>query len=469
MRQILLTCVFLFAFLFAAPLFVEACDCPLAGPPCESFWNTDVVFSGQVTEIKETPVKPVAQNDDPFSYQRRTRTIRFAVNESFRGIEEKSVELKTGMGGGDCGFDFENGQSYLVYAYRNKETGVLGTGICTRTRVLSKATEDLEYFRGLKDAKSGGTVYGTVEQRHICKSGECRPNAPLPNILLTLTGNGNKYETTTDEKGEYRLSNLTAGEYALRLNIPEGLTGHEKERKIKILEKGCAETYHLLETKTFLSGRILTDENAPAAKIAVNLIPIDQIGERHHKDKQYASTDENGRYVFKSIPAGTYYLGVRLDGMRDIDFPYPRTFYPGTTDLKNAVPVTIVEGKVIENFDFALVKKLKTGTIQGVVLMPDGKPAAKASVCLEEVEYTEGSICRAGIETDEQGHFAFTVMNGLRYLIRSHINTANGQQRHAEPVEASGSGDSSAAGVKLVISEASGSCEKCRMWKRNKK
>ncbi|HEX8637455.1 MAG TPA: hypothetical protein VF692_05285 [Pyrinomonadaceae bacterium] len=467
MRQTFSICAFLFAFLFVSPFFVEACSCMSAGPPCESFWNTDVVFSGRVTEIGAAPERPVFKSGDKYLAAFPMRAVRFAVDESFRGTTEKSVEIQTGMGGGDCGFRFEIGQSYLVYAYRNKETGTLGTGICTRTQVLSQATEDLEYFRGLKDAKAGGTVYGKVTKYLVRRYDDYKPNPPLPNILLTFTGNGNKHEATTDEKGEYRLSNLAAGEYALQLKVPEGMWGFEKEEKIKIPDKGCAVTFHALSTKTFLSGRILTDEAVPAAKIAVNLIPVEQIGERHHKDKQYASTDEQGRYIFKSIPSGTYYLGVRLDGMSEIDFPFPRTFYPGTTDLKNAVPVTIVEGKVIENFDFALAKKLKTGRIRGVVSMPDGKPAAKAFVCLEEVEYSEGSICQGGIDADEQGRFSFTVMNGLRYLVRSHINAANGNQRHAEPVETSESLDG-VTDIKLVITEANGSCEKCRLWKRNK-
>ncbi len=107
---------------------------------------------------------------------------------------------------------FERGQSYLVYAYRNKETGKLGTGICTRTQLLSKATEDLEYFRGLKDAKSGGMVYGMVTKYLVRKSNdEYKPNPPLANILLTFSGNGNIYEALTDEKGEYRLSNYRGG------------------------------------------------------------------------------------------------------------------------------------------------------------------------------------------------------------------------------------------------------------------
>ncbi|HXG83603.1 MAG TPA: hypothetical protein VNI84_06210 [Pyrinomonadaceae bacterium] len=466
MRTLYSFCFFLFVFLFASLQFVEACSCMSAGPPCQSFWNTDTVFSGQVVEIKDTPVKPAAKADDKQAFVFPTRTVRFAVGEYFRGTAEKSVEIETGMGGGDCGIAFENGQSYLVYAYRNKETGKLGTGICTRTQVLSKASEDLEYFRGLKDAKAGGTVYGKVTKYLVRKSDdEYKPNPPLQNILLTFAGNGNQYKATTDDKGEYRLSNLAAGEYSLSIKVPEGMWGFEKEEKIKVPDKGCVVTYHALSTKTFLSGKILNEEAAPAAKIMVSLIPLDQINERYQKDTHFDFTDEEGRYTFKSIPDGTYYLGVRIDRSNETTFPYPRTFYPGTTDLKNAVPVTISEGQTIENFDFALSKKLTTRTIRGTVTMPDGKPAAKAYICIEEVEYSEGSTCGGGVGTDDKGQFIFTAMNGLRYLIRSHINIQN-NQRHAEPLEIPADGDVS--GVKLVITEAGGSCEKCRTWKRRK-
>ncbi|HXH68884.1 MAG TPA: hypothetical protein VNI60_00915 [Pyrinomonadaceae bacterium] len=466
MRQIVSSCVFLFTLFFVSPAIIEACSCIGSGPPCQSFWNTEVVFSGQVTEIKDTPAKPASNGDNEFSSMFRTKTVRLAVTESFRGIEERSVELETGLGGGDCGFAFETGQSYLIYAYRNKETGKLGTGICTRTQLLSKATEDLEYFRGLKDAKAGGTVYGKVTKYLIRKSDdEYKPNPPLQNIRLTFLGNGNSYEALTDEKGEYRLSNLAAGEYKMRVKVPEGMWGFEKEQTIKIPDKGCAVTYTALATKTFLSGKIQTDEAAPAAKIAVNLIPVEQIGERYQKDTYFAYTDEQGRYLFKEIPAGTYYLGIRLDRSGDPDLSYPRTFYPGTTDLQNAAPITITEGQVIENFDFALGKKLTTRKIRGVVLMPDGKPVAKARLCIEEVEYSESSSCWNGIETDAKGQFSYTLMNNLRYLIRAHI-TIQTNQRHAEPVEIAANGDVS--DVKLVITEANGSCEKCRVWKRNK-
>jgi hypothetical protein len=53
----------------------------------------------------------------------------FEVAEEYIGMQGrgKEVEIRTGMGGGDCGFSFERGQSYVVYANENKD-GWLTTG-----------------------------------------------------------------------------------------------------------------------------------------------------------------------------------------------------------------------------------------------------------------------------------------------------------------------------------------------------
>ena len=396
--------------------------------------------------------------------------MQFAVNESFRGIEERSVELETGMGGGDCGFAFESGQSYLVYAYSNKETGKLGTGICTRTQLLSKAMEDLEYFRGLKYAKAGGIVYGKVTKYLVRKSDDdYKPNPPLQNIRLTFLGNGNSYEALTDEKGEYRLASLQAGEYKMRINVPEGMWGFEKEETIKIPDKGCAVTYNALSTKTFLSGKIQTDEAVPAGEMSVNLIPVEQINERYQKDTYSAYTDKQGRYTFKSIPTGTYYLGIRLDRLRDLNFPYPRTFYPGTTNLAEAQTITITEGQIIEGYDFKLPKKLLPRKVEGIVVYRDGTPAANAMISIEESEYAEGSMGFAPAQTKTDGSFSITLMDGLRHLIKAVVkaNDTPSRQRHADPIEIPANGN--VKDVKLVITQRDGNCDRCLRWSRNKK
>ena len=63
--------------------------------------------------------------------------------ESFRkGAERSYVLLTTGVGGGDCGFDFEIGKKYLVYAHAD-DSGQLSTGICSGTRLLEESHANL--------------------------------------------------------------------------------------------------------------------------------------------------------------------------------------------------------------------------------------------------------------------------------------------------------------------------------------
>ena len=49
--------------------------------------------------------------------------------------------VDTGSGGGDCGFNFAVGSTYLVFAHRQPTKGRLSTGICSRTSLASWAGE----------------------------------------------------------------------------------------------------------------------------------------------------------------------------------------------------------------------------------------------------------------------------------------------------------------------------------------
>ena len=131
----------------------SACSCISSGPPCQGYFQVDAVFAGAVTVISEIDGPP----DLPYP----RRLVRFAVERGFRGVDAATAEAVTGMGGGDCGYPFKTGERYLVYAYRNQE-GRLATGICSRTRPLAEADEDLAFIQGLRTAPSGARVSGTI-------------------------------------------------------------------------------------------------------------------------------------------------------------------------------------------------------------------------------------------------------------------------------------------------------------------
>ena len=442
----------------------SACSCISSGPPCQAYWTTSAVFSGRVTEISSS--NPDSESADVFGQ----RLVRFTQTEVYRGVTENTLEVLTGSGGGDCGYSFKVGESYLVYAYRNPKDNKLYASICSRTRLLSEATEDLDFIRGLAKTEGGGTIYGLVNsfRRVRTADGNQQPPGPLAGVAVTIEGSGKTLKLLTDVKGEFRSSSLPSGNYSVRVTAPEGLWPANTERKVKIEDKGCAALQFSLEPDTSLSGKVLDESGGPASKIMVDLMPSSLINDRAQSGNLFVQTDDEGRFEFRSIPPGEYYLGIRLSRIAEPTFAYPRTFYPSTQDLSRAEAITIGEGQNLQGYTIQLPQKLTPRRIEGIVLWPDGKPVPNAGICFEEVEYAEGALCFGGdARVGEDGRFSFTAFNGLRYIVRVHASVpgAGGSgQRHAEPVEVPANGN--ITNLRIVITEPNGTCPKCIRWTR---
>ena len=77
----------------------------------------------------------------------------------------KEIVIETGLGGGDCGYDFRRGVDYIVYASK-KPDGGWTTGICTPTRLVENAAEELKYFHQLAQAAPTAEVRVTAWDVH---------------------------------------------------------------------------------------------------------------------------------------------------------------------------------------------------------------------------------------------------------------------------------------------------------------
>jgi hypothetical protein len=125
------------AFILLDPSVGLACTCGLPYPNrtlkqqvIEARKKSEAVFSGKVIEVIENP-------------QVFYVIVKFKVQRSWKQISTDEVTVFTGRGNGDCGYRFEVGESYLVYAYKYNESE-LGTNICQRTMKLADAAEDLK-------------------------------------------------------------------------------------------------------------------------------------------------------------------------------------------------------------------------------------------------------------------------------------------------------------------------------------
>ena len=144
----------------------SACSCAtLPGTPQERAERTlaasTAVFSGEVVAFDKPPpfttmiegtMMTVMGGGGPKA------TVTLRVSEVWKGPQGQTIEITTeadsGMG---CGYPFEEGREYLVYA-AGKEPSV---GLCSETKPLSGANADLEALGDGSVPEPGSTLSDT--------------------------------------------------------------------------------------------------------------------------------------------------------------------------------------------------------------------------------------------------------------------------------------------------------------------
>ncbi|MFM9282317.1 hypothetical protein [Paenibacillus jiagnxiensis] len=128
--------VLLSVLMVAEPTVVYACSC--AGPPSPSEtkeWSA-AVFSGKAVSLKQRNAL-IVSSGDPVK-------VTFQVDRVWKGNIGSTTVVTTAMSSESCGFEFTEGQEYLVYARNDQEFGVLHTTFCDRTALLSEAAGDVQ-------------------------------------------------------------------------------------------------------------------------------------------------------------------------------------------------------------------------------------------------------------------------------------------------------------------------------------
>ena len=132
-RLLISSLLFSSVFFFSHPAW--SCSCEPPPPPAASLEQVDVVFVGTVVskELRET--EPAW-----FVY-----FVSFEVSSSWKGVVEEEITVTTNSDslGSFCGFPFEEGREYLVYGYGVKEEDRIFTGLCTRTKRLEEAQDEI--------------------------------------------------------------------------------------------------------------------------------------------------------------------------------------------------------------------------------------------------------------------------------------------------------------------------------------
>jgi len=238
------------------PAVVSACSCLESGPPCDAAWKASVVFSGTVVELTRDAMQPDNGGGLLVNGYLGTHAI-FEVAEGFIGMEGRGrrIEIRTGIGGGDCGYPFERSEKYVVYASENKD-GILVANICSRTAPEHRSQADLAYLRSSRFAGPFGYIYGMAGSAeggsHFDEALKMWLPLGISGVAVTLTGPDKSARVMTGDDGSFRFDRLSPGEYSVSV-AKDGYRWQGGSTALNVHAGGCA---YAAETLVPISGTL---------------------------------------------------------------------------------------------------------------------------------------------------------------------------------------------------------------------
>jgi hypothetical protein len=340
--------------------------------------------------------------------------VTFTILQAFRGVDSKEVDLH--LPDSSCNPNFEEGKSYLVYAHHRSGAPGWTTTSCTRTRLLSEASEDLAYLRLPDSEKGPSRIVGEVLRRQIDLSNPAYPRVfgtPVEGVPVRVTGRRSASEARTDARGRfsipapaYEAQTVTFGSVGgllvdggYSVTIPHGLA--------------CA----AVDGQAYYDGRVtgMVVDSAgrpiPFFPIFLRLYPRTSL----IVYDQDAMTDANGRFTFRRVQPERYVIRAAGGHPRD-DESYP--------ELGPENPVAVGAAARIDAGRLALASPSRAALIEGVVLDDAGLPAGGVRISVRLAEAGWGLWDK--IATDARGRFRISLTAGRRYEISAWAMRQNG-------------------------------------------
>ncbi len=120
------------------PARAVACSCAGESSPKTELRRCDAVFTGR--PVRERII--TVQDPDTGERRQRMREFTFQVDSVLKGELSRRAAVITRMNSAACGYRFDVGAPYIVYARRAQHR--LHTTICDRTKPLRQAKLDLK-------------------------------------------------------------------------------------------------------------------------------------------------------------------------------------------------------------------------------------------------------------------------------------------------------------------------------------
>lgn len=164
----------------------------------------------------------------------------------------------------------------------------------------SEVDEEVNFGVGL----SLGRLFGSV--RSDSGSG-------IAGVEIHISHETRQIRAHTGSDGEFRLQGLSSGDYEITVNadsVPAGYSVAELKPALAAVDPSTpARIAFILKAVRNIAGRVLIYDRASGREI-----PVANTVVRLRELSRESTTDANGSYLFRNLPAGSYSLKVRYQG-----------------------------------------------------------------------------------------------------------------------------------------------------------
>jgi hypothetical protein len=411
--------------LFICTASTFACTCSKEPPgTCPGLQPDDVVFTGTVIDIQAaTPAASGADSRNATSQdagagqEGATPVIRyrFRVDERFAGAGESNIDIFSGGDDGDCGYNFKMGEQYVVFTQQETEGRLFAT-ICNGTRPSSEGRALIPQLRAMKMHEHVASVFGVLRRSDpplLAPSDD--PEDPLGNIKLKLRSKDDRFSSSTGPDGAYTFYDVHAGEYSYTADLPARFEFTQKTLKgglppFRIPSGACYE-YNVNALPTGkIRGTVLGPDGKPLTLASVELYRADKYDNDRPGLWGFQGGAKFSGFEFDHIGAGEYLLVFNRTDRKDPNSPFPRSFYPGTSDQTEAKIIKLKDGQQLLNANIKLRAGYPTRRVKVQLKWQDGRPPGDVTVMGKAEDGGNPSAQKTG-----EGVYEFTILENSKY------------------------------------------------------
>ncbi len=200
--------------------------------------------------------------------------------------------------------------------------------------------------------------------------------------VRTISDGGVSRLATTDADGRYTVRDLPAGTYRVSVSKSGFVAGQFGQRwpgeapgtvELSLGERAAADV--ALLRAGVVAGRVLDRFGEPIAGVRVQALRSRMVDGRRRLQSVGAGdeTDDNGSFRVYGLSPGDYYVIARPPGAPGFTARGTAPiYYPGTADFTEAQRITVTAAA--ETSAMLQLVPVRTATVSGVVLGPDGAP-----------------------------------------------------------------------------------------------